>query len=44
MLGVIVIGFSVDYTLHLGHIYKEASMMGAKVLSLLTLLVQQYKY
>lgn len=25
--GVIVIGFSVDYTVHLGHIYREASEM-----------------
>ena len=29
--GVIVIGFSVDYTVHLGHIYKEATMYDSKV-------------
>jgi len=30
--GVIVIGFSVDYTVHLGHIYKDATMFETKEL------------
>jgi len=30
--GVIVIGFSVDYTVHLGHIYKDATMHASKEL------------
>jgi hypothetical protein len=29
--GVIVVGFSVDYTLHLGHIYKEAEHLTVHV-------------
>jgi len=30
--GVIVIGFSVDYTVHLGHLYKDATMFDSKEL------------
>jgi len=30
--GVIVVGFSVDYTLHLGHIYKEAEHLTVHIL------------